>query len=261
MRNLLVGVSLFGFIGAGAAVTWSVMSRPQDAYITHEVANSFNLQEGPAPARAPRPLTDGETLRDAVAAAPPVASSLVRPTGTDSLMYSSKAPAALPAYKSKPVTAKAEAWARKNKFVAALVTRPAAFLMNHSSLGSARNLRAFLADPKKVDDYMNSTLVRIAINSPTVAKSLLGNPTVIRAFLATPAMKDPAAVRALVGSPMVAKMLDCPAIQEALSDPAVMNRMVGDPQTVMWIAAHPDALQAITQAVPALGEAMTAKTR
>ncbi len=255
----MIGVSLFGFIGAGAAVTWSVMSRPQDTYITHEVANSFNLQEGPAPARAPRPLTEGETLRDAVAAAPPVASSLVRPTGTDTLMYSSKARASAPEFKSQPVTAKAEVWARKNKFLAALVTRPAAFLMNHSSLSSARGLRAFLADAKKVDGYMNSTLVRIAINSPTVAKALLGNPAVIRAFLNTPAMKDPAAVRALVGSPMVQKMLDCPAVQEAMTDPAVMNKMMADPQTLMWVVAHPEALEAISKAAPALGEAMTNK--
>jgi hypothetical protein len=257
----MIGVTVLGFVGAGAAVTWSVMSRPQDAFITHEVADSFNLQEGPAPARSPMALAPGETLRDAVAAAPPVASSLVRPTGTDSLMYSSKAPAAQPDYKSKPVTAKAETWARKSKLVAALVTPPAAFLMNHSSLSSARGLRAFLADPKKVDGYMNSALVRIAINSPTVAKALLGNPAVIRAFLSTPAMKDPAAVRALVGSPMVQKMLDCPAIQEAMTDPGVMNKMMADPQTLMWVVAHPDALEAISKAAPALGDAITSKAR
>ncbi len=253
MRSLLLGVSALGLIGAGAAVGWSVFNRPEDAYITHEVANSFNLQTGPAPVR-------GEVLRDAVAAAPS-ASSLTRPIATEGMAYGKMKTVAPAEYRSRPVSAKAVAWARKSRFVAALVTRPAAFLMNHSSLSSSRSLRGFLADPKKVDAYMNSALVRVAINSPTVAKSLLGNPAVVRAFLATPAMRDPKAVSELLASPMVKKMLDCPAIQEALSDQAVMNRMVGDPQTVSWIVAHPDALSAIAAAVPALGDAFGARAR
>ena len=261
MRSLLIGISVIGLVGAGAAVTWSVMARPQDAYITHEVANSFNLQDGSIPARAPSSMTSGETLRDAVAAAPPAPSSLTRPIATEGMSYGAMKAAPVAAEKKYTViTAKAETWARKHSFLAGLVARPTAFLMSHSSLGSSRSLHAFLADPKKVDGYMNSALVRITLNSPTVAKALLGNPAVIRAFLATPAMSDSKSVRELLASPMVRKMIDCPAIQEALGDPAVMNAMMADPQTVMWVAAHPQALTAITEAVPALGEAFTAKT-
>ncbi len=240
-------------------VTWSVVSRPDDAYITHDVANSFNLQTGPAPVRASVALAPGETLRDAVAAAPPAASSLMRQIADPGMVVGGVPKSSL----EKPltvITPKAEAWAKKHKFLAGLIAQPAKYMMSRSPLGSVRSMREFLADPKKVDAYMNSALVRITLNSPTVAKALLGNPAVIRAFLAEPAMRDPQTVRALLGSPMLRKMLDCPAIQEALGDPVIMNRMVADPQTIAWIASHPQALMAISQAAPALGDAFSAKT-
>lgn len=260
VRSILPVVSIIGLLGAGGAVTWSVMSRPDDAFLTRETAAAFNLQTGPAPVRAPARLAAGETLRDAVASAPPPASSMMKPIA-DANMFIGSAPKGAVDKRYTVITPKAEAWARKHKFLAGLIARPAKFMMSRSSLGSGRDLRAFLANPKRVDAYMNSALVRITINSPTVAKALLGNPAVIRAFLSSPAMRDPRAVRALLGSPMVRKMLDCTAIQEALGDPAVMKRMIADPRTIEWIAAHPDALLAIASAVPALGDALAAKTR
>lgn len=253
MRSLLPVISVLGLLGAGGAVTWSVMAREGDsAVVTREVADAFNLQTGPAPARPSAAARD--ELRDAVAAP---ASSLMRPIASPDMAVGAAPKEAPKAY--TVITPKAEAWARKNKLLSRLMARPAAFLMARSPLASARSMKAFLSDPKKVDAYMNSPLVRITLNSPTAAKALLGNPAVIRAFLAMPAMNDPRVVRALLGSPMVRKMLDCPAVQEALSEPGVMNRMVSDPKTVQWIAEHPDALLAIASAAPALGDAFTAK--
>jgi hypothetical protein len=259
VRSYLPVISILGFIGAGVAVTYSVLSRPTDAYITHEVADSFNLQTGPAPRRPPLALAPGETLRDSVAAAPPAASSMMRPIAGAGIVVGAPVKEPLKAVQYTVITQKAEAWAKKQTFFAGLLAKPAAFLMAHSSLGSAKGVRAFLGDPRKVDAYMNSTLVRITINSPSVAKSLLGNTAMVSAFLATPAMRDPATVRALLASPMVKKLLDCPAIQEALSDPAVVRRMFDDPKTMMWVGAHPDAMIAITEAAPAMGDAMNAK--
>lgn len=260
VRKVLPVVSVIGLLGAGGAVTWSVLSRPADTFMTTDAASAFNLQTGPAPARPPARLAAGETLRDAVAAMPPAASSLMRPIA-DPAMVVGGAPRAVVDKPFTVITPKAEAWAKRHRFLSALLAKPAKYMVSRSALGSARDLRAFLASPKKVDAYMNSPLVRVTINSPAVAKALLGNPAVIRAFLASPAMRDPRAARALLGSPMVRKMLDCPAIQEALSDPVVMRKMLADPQTIAWIAAHPDALMAITHAVPALGGAFSAKTR
>ena len=255
MRKVLPVVSVLGLLGAGGAVTWSVMARPTDTFMTAETARAFNMQTGPAPVRA-SPLAPGETLRDALAAAPPPASSLTRPIA-DPGMAVGAAPRGGMERRYTVITPKAEAWARKHKLLAGIIARPAKFMISRSALGSPRSLRAFLADPAKVDAYMNSPLVRVTINSPSVAKALLGNPAVIRAFLSSPAMKDPKAARALLGSPMVRKMLDCPAIQEALGDPVVLKRMFADPDTIRWLAAHPETMRAISAAVPAFG----AKTR
>lgn len=271
VRSTLVSVSLAGLLGAGAFVGWSVYSRPVDVYVMGDGARGFNLQDAPAPS-SPSGFASGESLRDAVASAPPAPSSLTAPIATEGMAYGaanklsvkSSASGGASAAPGRPMTvisAKAERWARTNKIMAALVTKPAAFLMSRSAMGSARSMKAFLADPKKVDGYMNSALVRIALNSPTFAKSVLGNPVLIRAFLASPAMKDPQVVRALTGSPMLKKMLDCPAIQEALGDPAVMQKMIADPQTVMFVATHPEVLSVLADAAPALGDAFTAKSR
>lgn len=260
VRKVLPVVSVIGLLGAGGAVTWSVLSRPSDTFMTTDAASAFNLQTGPAPARPPARLAAGETLRDAVASTPPPASSLMRQIA-DPGMVVGGAPKAVADKPFTAVTPKAVAWAKKHRFLSALLAKPAKYMVSRSALGSPKDLRAFLADPRKVDAYMNSPLVRVTINSPAVAKALLGNPAVIRAFLASPAMRDPRAARALLGSPMVRKMLDCPAIQEALGDPVVMRRMLADPKTIAWLAAHPDAMTAITHAVPALGGAFSAKAR
>lgn len=263
MKKTLAVVSVLGLAGAAGFVGWSVLSRPDDIFVTGDAATGFNLQEGPAPA-ASSPLSPGETLRDAVAAAPPAPTSLMRPIGFDGMAGhgspASAAPAAAGPAPSK-ITARAETWARRNKLFAGLLVRPAKFLVGRSPMASAQGLRGFLADPKKVDAYMNSALVRVTINSPTVAKALLGNPGVIRAFLASPAMRDPQAVRDLLSSAMVRKFMDCPAIQEALSDPVVMQRMLMDPTTISWVASNPQALTAIASAAPALGDAFGSRAR
>lgn len=263
VKYALAAVSVVALAGAAGFVGWSVLGRSSDGYITGEAAESFNLKTGPAPAReSPRPFS-GETLRDAVAAAPPAPSSLTRPIAFNEMNVSGvkPAPASAAPKAYTVITPKAEAWAMKHKFLSAIAARPARYLIEHSALGTARGLRAFLADKKKVDAYMNSTLVRVALNSPAVAKSLLGNPVLVRAFLGTPAMRDPQTVRALLGSPMLHKMLDCPAIQEAIGDPAVVQKMLLDPQTVRWLGSNPQVLTALSDASPALAAAFSGRSR
>ncbi len=233
----MIIVSAIGFIGAGAVVTWSVFSRPTDTYNTHEVADSFNLQRVDAPSR----LAAGETLRDAVAAPPPAASSLMRPIAEPGMLVG----AAKETERRPPVSPQAEVWARKHPFMADLVAKPAAFLLAHSALRSAQGTRAFLGDAKKVDAYMNSPLVRVVLRSPAMARSLMTNAGVAGAFVSTPAMRDPQTVKALLASPMLHKILDCPAIRDTLADGAVMKTMTSDPRTEAWIAKHPEAMLAL----------------
>ena len=271
MRYALAAVSLTGLLGAAGFVGWSVMARQTDGYITGEAAQSFNLKEGPAPVPAFR-MPAGESLRDAVAAAPPAPSSLMKPIAGEGYALGGKGSAAAASAsaggsssadagpKPAPIGARAAAWARKSKFFSNLLARPAAYMMSRSTpLASPKSLRSFLADKAKVNAYMDSALVRVTLNSPSVAKALLGNSAVVRAFLGTAAMRDPQAVRELVSSPMVKKMLDCPAVHEALADPGVMQRMLMDPGTVRFIAANPAVMDAISEAVPALGGAVSAR--
>lgn len=268
MRNGLAVVSVIGLLGASGFVAWSVMGRTDEGYITGKAAESFNLKEGPAPAPS-RSMAAQEDMRDAVASVP-APSSLMKPIAFDGLAVAGKAAAptassagaaSAPSGTGKVyVSPRAEAWARKQGFFARLMSKPAAYMMGKSApLSTGASLRRFLADPQKVDAYMNSGLVRVALNSPAVAKAVLGNSAVIRAFLGTGAMRDPQAVRELVASPMVKKMLDCPAVTTALSDPGVMQRMLMDPGTVRFIAANPAVMTAISEAVPALGGAVNSR--
>lgn len=229
-----------GFIGAAGVVSWSVFSRPADTVITHEVADSFNLQTV-ADAPRPSPIAAGEAMRDAVAAPPP-ASSLMRPIADSGLAL------AKDASPRPPVTAKAELWARKHPGFVALLAKPAAFLAAHSALRSVGDTRAFLADRKKVEAFMNSPLVRTALASHSIAAALIGDHALAAAVLGTPALRDPKTVDALLSSPMVRKMLDCPAVTAALADPSVMQRLSDDPKTMSWIEANPKAMLALTGA-------------
>lgn len=252
MKNSLAALSVIGLLGASGFVAWSVLSSPDATTLTSEQAGSFDLKEGPAPApaAAARPA---EELRDAVAS--PVSP---RPIPLESM--ASAVPAAAKPAVPPFLTPKLEAGVRRSRVFAALLRAPARFLVSSSALKSSRALRAFLDDKPGVEAYMSSAVVRVVLNSPTAAKSLLGSPSLVRAFLGSPAMSDPAAVRALLGSRMLVKMLDCPGVQEALADPAVIRSMVADPATVSWLAENPAALKAIASAAPALANSLSSAT-
>lgn len=147
--------------------------------------------------------------------------------------------------------------ARRGPLLNRLLEQPAAYLMNHTSLASASEFRGFLSNKDKVNSYLNSPLVRAALKNPTVAKTVIGNGALVRAFLDTPAMKDQMAVRQLMQSRMFLKMLDCPGIHGALSDVAVTARLASDPQTLAFLTEHPEAAVALGKAFPALSQALT----
>lgn len=247
--------SVCGLLGASSFVAWSVLSRPDDAALSSEAARPFDLQSAPPRAAAPAPV---EELRDAVAA----------PASPRPILYeglaaarSAPAPTAVEAAERSIVTPALEAGVRRSRFFAALMSAPAKFLASRSALKSPRALRDFLADKSGVDAYMNSAVVRVALASPVVAKSILGRPALVRAFLESPAMRNPDSVRALLSSRMVVKMMDCPGVQEALADPAVIRSLAADPETLRWLGENPRALDALVSAAPALARSLGAAAR
>ncbi|MDE2142848.1 MAG: hypothetical protein KGJ84_10585 [Elusimicrobia bacterium] len=257
MKNSLAAVSVIGLLGASGLVAWSVLSRPDATLITSEQANSFDLkivspQERPMAAHVPV-----EEMRDAVAS--PVSP---RPIAMDGMLV----PAAAPVPPSKPafrsfLTPRLESGVLKSRFFAAMLGAPARFLAGSGPLKSPRAFRAFLDDKGAVDGYLNSTVVRVVLNSPAAAKAVLESPSLVKAFLGSPALRDPGVVRALVTSPMVLKMLDCPGVQEALADPAVIRSMTADPETLRWLGENPDAVRAMGSIAPALAGSLRASGR
>jgi len=255
VKTFLAAVSVLGLAGAAGFVGWSVLSRPTDVFVTGEAAQAFNLQTG-LTATSSRSIATGETLRDAVAAPP--ASSLTRPIPLEGMAVRGIGPAARPAAASgfaRDLPVRVVRKARKTRLFMNLLAKPASFLMAQTSLRSARAMRAFLSDRRRVEAYLDSPLVRVALNSAAFTKAVLGNGRLVRAFLGSPALQDPALVRELLRSPMMRKMLDCPGIQQALADPETIMGLVSDPETLRFVAEHPQALQSIASAAPALADA------
>jgi len=251
LNRQLAVVSVVGLIGASGFVAWSVLSRSDDTIITSGGSQSFNLQIAPAPETIMRARLPSE---DAGGAAP--ASVSPRP-----IALAEMAPVSRPATPAPPavrpfLTPRLEKAARSSPVYAALLRAPARLMGSGGPLQSPRGLRAFLADKRAVNGYLDSTLVRFVLNSPAAAKAVLGSSLVVRSFLGTPAMRDPAAVRALLGSRMLVKMLDCPGVQAALADPKVIRSMVANPETAAFIERNPQSIQAIANAAPDLARAL-----
>ena len=252
MRNVLAIASAAGLLGAAGLVGWTVLSRPSDRY---SARSSGGLdQSGAFFARREPP----ELFRDAVAAPPPPIAPSPRPVPAAEMRAATRAakPAPPPAVDGR----KAERWARGQSALRSLLRAPAGFLLSRSALRAPAALRRFLDDKRAVESYLSSPLVRAALVSPAVAKAVLGNPAVAGAVLTAPAMRDPEAVRALLGSRLLRKVLDCPGVQAALEDRRLIESVAADPRVGRWLAENPQALRALAQAAPALA-GLTGRSR
>ncbi len=210
----------------------------------------------------PEPPVELPLLSDPVAPTPAPASSLP-PSRLPSVPASEPSrPAPASAGKVPVVTAKAVKWARTHRVFAAFLKSPARMLAGKGArMSSPAALKAFLADREQVEAYLDSPLVRIALNSPVVSKALLSDPGVATAFLGSPAMRDPEAVKALMTSSLLKKILDCPGPQAALEDPKTLTSLVTNPATVNWLAKNPDGLKGLTAALPGVAEAFAPKLK
>jgi len=255
MRKLLGVLSVFGLSSAPLFVAWTVVSSPGGSHLPPRSAKGFDFDYvQPLP---PAPPPD---MRDAPAPAP-AASPLPIPYQGMLKTKSVEQAAPLPR-KPAPralVSVRHETWALGSGVLAALRRSPARFLASSTALHSPRALLAFLENKKQVEAYMDSPLVRVTLNSPPVARQILGSRPLVRAFLSTPAMRNPRAARALVLSPIARKMLVSPGVTQALRDPAVVRNLMSDAQAAEWLEENPVALKALTRAVPGLGSYLASK--
>lgn len=244
--GVMSAVSLAAITGV---VAWTTLTRPIDPRMTDVAVDASDFQIAPAPQF---PSAAHDSMRDAMASPKPIPIAGYSMTPTAPARPATAPEAAVP--KLPPGV---ELKAKRSPVFTAMLESPARFLMRRTALGDSRGFRRFLANPKAVDAYLDSSLVRAALRSPAVTKTVLANGRLVRAFLDTPAMQDPVALAALLKSPMFKKMVDCPGVQEALADPRVMVRLGSDPATLDYLAEHPQAADALAKAFPALAHAFT----
>lgn len=246
------------FIAGAGFVAWSALGRQKDAYLTRDLGASFDLREIPENAIPPRPAP----LPPASPSPPDLTAKPVPLEGAFAPSGRSRAGAAARGRAPRPIGAAGERWARAQKAFADFLRAPARRLARRSSaLSSPGALRSFLASSRGVDAYLNSPLVRVTLNSPSITKSLLSDPGVVRAVLESPAMRDPAAVKALLHSRMLKKMLDCPGPQSALEDPGTVTSLMSNPAVGSWLATNPGAFEAVAEAAPSLAGAYAPRRR
>ena len=242
--GVMSAVSLAAVTGV---VAWTTLTRPVDPRMVDTEVTASDFPTAPP---SHLPPTASESMRDALAASP-------APIPISGYSMSPK-PQAAPTAAQAPVPKVppgVEVRARKDPVFAALLEAPARFIIKRTTLGDAKGFKRFLASPKAVDGYLNSALVRAALRSPAVTKTVLANGPLVRAFLGSPAMQDPTALASLLKSPLFKKVVDCPGVQEALMDPSVMMRLGADSATLDYLAEHPQAAQALGKAFPALASA------
>jgi hypothetical protein len=143
---------------------------------------------------------------------------------------------------------------RSDRRYQSLLAGPAKFIASKTMLGNGKALQVFLADPKRVDRYLDHPVIHGALTSPSIVKTMLTAP-VIEAFLTSAAMKDPKVVRALAGSKLVKEIANAPGVQQALADPAIVQRLMLNPNTGSWLGRNPDAMKALVQFGPAFAAA------
>lgn len=245
--GVMSAVSLAAVTGI---VAWSTLTRPIDPRMVDVEVQASDFEAPPAYVAPRFPKANADSMRDAMASPQPI------PIAGYS-MTPREQPATVPQASVPKVPPGVELKAKSNPVFSALVGAPAKFLMKKTTLGDARGFKKFMASPKAVDRYLNSPLVRAALRSPAVTKTILTNGALVRAFLDTPAMQDPVALATLLRSPMFKKIVDCPGVQDALADPRVMIRLGSDPATLAYLGEHPQAAEALGKAFPALAAAVT----
>ncbi|MFA6318988.1 MAG: hypothetical protein WC943_16380, partial [Elusimicrobiota bacterium] len=191
-------------------------------------------------------------MRDAVASGPlMMGARFVPPPPGLSPAFNPGIPAAVKAPSPTPGPGTAD-WAKKQDMFQDLLAHPAAFMIRRTNLSSPAKLRGFLADRRRVRRYLDHPLIKAALSSPILLKTMLRTPGMVAAFLASPAMQDPRSVKALFESALVKEILAAEGPSALAKDDAFVSALVGDPATVLWMSRNPDAAARILRLAPGL---------
>lgn len=128
----------------------------------------------------------------------------------------------------------------------ALFTRPMEYLVAHTWLGSGDKLARLARNHGSARRYLERPLVRTVLHSPMLLNLLTSNRTIVGAVLKTPAMQDPRAVQALLGSPLMHDILTSPAVKGLLSNPIAVANTLGNEEVSAWLRKNPVAMSTIS---------------
>lgn len=232
---------LSGFTGVVAV---SVLTNPREQALADH-RGDFDMESGPVPIR--KAPAEEMPLRDALAA-PGVSGAAVPPPQS-----TVSGPADRPSPPVSPLLSETlrrgaapdpSAWVRGHSLFQGLMGGPARFLVNNTHLGSTAKLGKFLSDPARVGRYLNHRLIQSALESPILVKSL-ASPAMTKAFVESPAMRDPATVRALLNSGLVDRIARSRGVKEALGDSAFTGRVMLQPEVMTWMTRNPDAAKVL----------------
>ena len=143
---------------------------------------------------------------------------------------------------------------KKDAGFTALLASPAKFLASKTLLGKPQRLKGFLADERRTQRYINNPIVHGVLSSPTLMRMLV-RPTMIRAFIGSPAMGDRESVRVLAKSPLLKQLAGTPGVQAVLQDQAFINNVLLDGETMSWLGKNPEAMGALSEFGPAFAAA------
>lgn len=251
----LLGGAVIVLAGLGGVIA-GLRSERRDIRPAAHAPAAFDLPEVSAQAEASiarEALAPSPSLAAPQPAAPAPSMAVLRPIPLEGMAGAKSAPRPGGPGKVPVVTAKAVRWVRTHKVFAAFLKTPARYLAGKGGrMRSPGAFQDFLADKKQVDAFLDSPMVRVALNSPVISRALLGDPDVAKAFLGSPAMQDPAAVKALMSSRLLQKVLDCPGPQGAIEDGRTLPGILTNPAVIGWMKDNPSAIKTLAQAVPAL---------
>lgn len=245
------------FVALGAAGLLAIvfaLSRERKAIVSPVAPASFDLEQVSEQGEAAIARAARTTPPAAQPSAPPRPSmGVIAPIPIQGMAGTVSKPRPGGPGKVPVVTAKAVRWVRTHRVFAAFLKAPARYLSGKGDrMSSPAAFRAFLGDKKQVDAFLDSPLVRVALNSPVVSRALMGDPDVVKAFLGSPAMKDPATVKQFLSSPLFQKVIDCPGPQGVIEDGRTLPQTLTNPAVISWMRDNPSAVSALSEAIPAL---------
>lgn len=233
MKNASLAVAV-GLCMLGAFYMGMNGESSSDVEIREDAANDFDFKPTDlrgGPRRAPAMPMPEMPMRDAVASSRPTFATAA-PAPAAAAPVAAKSAEKLPEKPAPSAAAKAG--------FASLLSSPARYLVSKTMLGKPGELARKLERKEFGKSYVQTPIVRSVLESPSAVSAILGNAALRRAFLDSPAMRDPRVVDKLGESALLQYVLTSDGVQKALGKPGVLQSVLMAPDTLAWMQRSPE---------------------